>query len=51
MYDYILCNDNLEAAFKHLTMVAQRALSGQAGNGTDTVPLTLVHDSAQVRQG
>ena len=46
MYDYILCNDNLEDAFKQLVSIAQRALAGQIGSGTGPVPTTLVQDTS-----
>lgn len=51
LYDYVLCNDSIEGAVKQLLSIAQRALSGQTGNGTATAPLTLVQEAAaQVRQ-
>ena len=46
LYDYILCNDDLEAAFQQLRVIAQRALSGHTGNGTSVTPVTLVQDSS-----
>ena len=50
LYDYVLCNDNLEVAAQLLLAVAQRAVSGQTGNGIATMPLTLVQEPpAQVK--
>ncbi|KAK9798951.1 hypothetical protein WJX73_008977 [Symbiochloris irregularis] len=46
LYDYILCNDNLDFAFQQLTNIAQRALAGQTGNGVGSTAVTLAQDSA-----
>jgi hypothetical protein len=44
LYDYVIFNEKLEEAFQQLTIIAQRALDGQVGNGTGQGPVTLVPD-------
>lgn len=47
MYDYIICNDNLESAVQHLASIAQRALAGETRNGAGTMATTLTAGTSQ----